>query len=286
MSVLSSQVRMVVMRVIFMDVRLLFLLCCLIDFATPLLLLQQRVATTGWRCQPTSSTTRLHSSNNGIYTTSEQLNDAIRATNTSAEATYALFKDCSLVNRETANLVVDSLISGRSFDLLDDVLYTLRSTHNIETETTMWDSIIVAAAKADPNLGKKYYNRMLKFGPLVTNLATYEMLLKSFSRVENWKEVTSLYKTLIEREEMLEKIGIGWYEMALSFDARRGRWKEAQYWFDEIKRRNLTPSHKCYRLAIDAYRKGGKSKEAMTYIDAMLEAFADEGSIEESDPSE
>lgn len=268
---------------------LLFFLCCVIGFATPLF--QQRVATIGWKYQQSSTTTRLQNSN-GIYATSEQLNDAIRAVNSSAGATYELFKGCSveqyapLVNHETANLVVASLISNSSFALLDDMLHTLRSTHNIETDVTMWESIIIAAARVDPNLGKKYYNRMLKFGPLITNLVPYEMLLKGFSRVENWKEVTSLYKALIEREEMLEKIGVGWYEMALSFNARRGRWKEAQYWFDELKRRNLSPSHKCFRLAIDAYRKGGKAKEAMTYIDAMLLAFADEGSIDEDDASD
>jgi PPR repeat len=99
-------------------------------------------------------------------------------------------------------------------------------------------------------------------------------------------QIMSLYNTMREMDDagavpVLAQVGVGFYERVLSANARRGRWKEATYWMDEINRRGLAPSHKCYRLAIDACNKGGKAKEALKYIDAMLEAFADEGSIDD-----
>ena len=48
----------------------------------------------------------------------------------------------------------------------------------------------------------------------------------------------------------------------------------------EIKRRGMTPSHKCYRYVIDSCQKGGRQALAQEYIDTMLEVFKEEGSIE------
>jgi pentatricopeptide repeat protein len=67
--------------------------------------------------------------------------------------------------------------------------------------------------------------------------------------------------------------------MLMSFNARRGRWKEATYWMSEVKARGLKPSHKCYRFLIDSCNKGGKGKLALEYIDEMLSEFADEDSL-------
>ena len=99
-------------------------------------------------------------------------------------------------------------------------------------------------------------------------------------------QIMSLYNTMREMDDagavpVLAQVGVGFYERVLSANARRGRWKEATYWMDEINRRGLAPSHQCYRLAIDACNKGGKAREALPYIDARLEAFADEGSIDD-----
>jgi hypothetical protein len=47
--------------------------------------------------------------------------------------------------------------------------------------------------------GKKYYNRMLKHGPLVPSLKAYEVLMKSLSKAENWKEVAHVYTDLVKR---------------------------------------------------------------------------------------
>lgn len=50
-------------------------------------------------------------------------------------------------------------------------------------------------------LGKKYYNRMMKHGPQVSTLRAFEVLMKSLSRAENWKEVAHIYTDLVKRYE-------------------------------------------------------------------------------------
>ena len=49
----------------------------------------------------------------------------------------------------------------------------------------------------------------------------------------------------------------------------------------EMKRREITQSHKCHRFLIDACQKGGKQQLALQYIDVMLEAFKEEGAVDE-----
>ena len=224
-----------------------------------------------------------------------EFNDAIRSA-TSPAATLALLNlpnASPFVSNDTAFLIISALTSGGpppvDWEAVESTLYVLRSTHALDATAAMWDQIIVAAARDDPNLGKKYFNRMLKHGPVTATLAVYEALVNAYSRVENWKEVTALYKNMRDLDEggeapVLANVGVGFYERALSYNARRGRWKEATYWMDELGRRGLPPSHKCYRLAIDACNKGGKAKDALCYIDAMLAAFADQGTIDEGPP--
>ena len=194
----------------------------------------------------------------------------------------SLLQQEQVISRDTAYLMITVLSASKDWAALDDTINTLRTTHQVELDTLMWDSIVIGAAKSDPNVGKKYYNKMLKHGPqLSINMTMYETLLKSYSRVENWKEIAVFYQSMLSRQdELMDQVGLGFYEIALSYCARRGRYKEAVFWQDELKRRGLTPSHKAYRLTIDACNKGGKPKLAMSYIDAMLVAFADEGSID------
>jgi pentatricopeptide repeat protein len=40
---------------------------------------------------------------------------------------------------------------------------------------------------------------MLKHGPLVPSLKAYEVLMKSLSKAENWKEVAHVYTDLVKR---------------------------------------------------------------------------------------
>ena len=49
----------------------------------------------------------------------------------------------------------------------------------------------------------------------------------------------------------------------------------------EMKRRDLKQSHKSYRFLIDACQKGGKQQLALEYIDIMLEAFKEEGAVDD-----
>ena len=187
-----------------------------------------------------------------------------------------------VISQDTAYGMITALSASKDWADLDDTINTLRSIHQVEIDTQMWDSIVISAAKGDPNLGKKYYNKMLKHGPqLSTNISMYEALLKSYSRVENWKEVSNFYQSMLTRQDaLMDQVGLGFYEIALSYCARRGRYKEAVFWQDELSRRGLKPSHKAFRFTIDACNKGGKPKLALAYIDAMLVAFAEEGSID------
>ena len=190
-------------------------------------------------------------------------------------------KQEQVITRDTAYLMITSLSTSGNWAVLDDTINTLRTTHQLDIDTLMWETIVITAAKSDPNLGKKYYNKMLKHGPQIsTNMSMYEALLKSYSKVENWKEVVSLYQSMLPRSDLMDQVGLGFYEIALSFCARRGRFKEAVFWQDELTRRNMKPSHKAFRFTIDACNKGGKPKLALSYIDVMLLAFADEGSID------
>lgn len=206
---------------------------------------------------------------------------AASAASSSSDGIKVDLQQEQLISRDTAYHQITALSVSKDWVALDTTINTLHTTHHIEIDTQMWDSIVIGAAKSDPNIGKKYYNKMLKHGPLSTNISMYEALLKSYSRVENWKEIALLYSTMLSRQdELMNQVGLGFYEIALSYCARRGRYKEAVFWQDELKRRGLTPSHKAFRLTIDACNKGGKPKLAMAYIDAMLVAFADEGSID------
>lgn len=203
------------------------------------------------------------------------------ADSASLSGSKSLLQQEQVISRETAYLMITALSASKDWVALDDTINALRTTHQVDIDTLMWDSIVIGAAKSDPNLGKKYYNKMLKHGPqLSTNISMYEVLLKSYSRVENWKEISVFYQSMLTRQELMDQVGLGFYEIALSFCARRGRYKEAVFWQDELLRRGLKPSHKAFRFAIDACNKGGKPKLAMSYIDAMLVAFADEGSID------
>ena len=209
------------------------------------------------------------------------------AANEAADATSPLGikallqQEHTAITRDNAYLMITNLSNSGDWVALDDTINTLRTTHQVDIDTVMWDSIIIGAAKKDPNLGKKYYNKMLKYGPqLSTNIVTYETLLKSYSRVENWKEIAVFYQSMLSRKELMDLVGLGFYEIALSYNARRGRYKEAIFWQDELTRRSIKPSHKSFRFTIDACNKGGKPKLAMSYIDAMLATFADEGSID------
>ena len=42
---------------------------------------------------------------------------------------------------------------------------------------------------------------MMKHGPQVSTLRAYEVLMKSLSRAENWKEVAHIYTDLVKRYE-------------------------------------------------------------------------------------
>mmetsp|Transcript_28121 Transcript_28121/g.26977 ORF Transcript_28121/g.26977 Transcript_28121/m.26977 type:complete len:262 (-) Transcript_28121:63-848(-) len=208
-----------------------------------------------------------------MYTDMMELNEAIRS---DSSAAYKLFlAQEGNVNMDTVYLVVAALTQQGAYEPLEDVMFQMRSKYEIKANGKMWEIIIVEASKKDNNIAKKYFNRMLKHGPLVTSMKTYEVLVNTLSQAENWKDVTVIYKHLLEREDLVEYVQVGFYQMLMKYNANRGRWKEAEYWMAEMARRSLKPSHRCYRYMIDACQKGGKQQLAVTYIDNMLEIFSE-----------
>ena len=73
------------------------------------------------------------------------------------------------------------------------IAHTLPQTLSLPYTNTLYPSHTKSIT------GKKYYNRMLKHGPLVPSLKSYEVLLKAMSRAENWKEVSTVYTDLLKR---------------------------------------------------------------------------------------
>jgi hypothetical protein len=138
---------------------------------------------------------RICAASDAVFADAAALQTALRAAGTPAAALEMLNRPdaAAFINQETAHLLVAALIGGSStvdrWETLESFLYLLRNTHDIATSAAMWDEIIIAAAKEDPNLGKKYFNRMVKHGPVTTTLCVYEAMVKAYSKVENWKEV-------------------------------------------------------------------------------------------------
>jgi hypothetical protein len=138
---------------------------------------------------------RICAASDAVFVDAAEFQTALRAAGTPAAALEMLNRPdaAAFINQETAHLLVAALIGGSStvdrWETLESFLYLLRNTHDIATSAAMWDEIIITAAKEDPNLGKKYFNRMVKHGPVTTTLCVYEAMVKAYSKVENWKEV-------------------------------------------------------------------------------------------------
>jgi pentatricopeptide repeat protein len=181
----------------------------------------------------------------------------------------------------TLHAIVGQLAVEGRFQEAEDAMYHMRSNYSISADDFIWATLINEGSRIDWPTGKKYFMRMLKNGPLISSIRPAEVLMKSMSKADAWKDVTNLYNNLKGQESWLSQMDAKFYENMLYYNARKGRWKEAVYWMDEMKSRNIVPTHKCFRFAVDSCHKGNKAKLAVDYMDQMLETLAEGVDLED-----
>lgn len=191
------------------------------------------------------------------------------------------------MNVETLRLMIEVINRDKNWDLVDHVLYHLRTNYSVfPTNDTFYQLVKLASLSNNWIDARRFLNRQIKYGGVHNEPSpkAYVRLLRAMSKAEVWKEVVVLYEQL-KASDVFEKMANDekikyLFEMLLYFTARKSRWREAVFWMNEMKSLSLVPSRDCYRHVINACNKGSKRREAATFLDELQEVHSTDGEDE------
>lgn len=171
-------------------------------------------------------------------------------------------------------------IDKEYYNIFDMCMYHMRSIYQLYPNSNIWYQLIKVTSKK-PNghwqFAKKFLNKYYKYDNCnELSWKVYYHIIKSIAKADVWKEVKPMLESFQLTQQFIhleDSNKMRLYETILYYTAKKSKYKEAIYYFNELKKLNIIPSHSCYRHIIEACSKASQHKIASTYLDELQSVY-------------